>query len=74
MKVSPASTSVVLKVPITVPTALFSAMLLLDKLISVGASLAGDKLMDTVAVFEERTPSEAVTVKVLAPFAFAAGT
>ena len=49
-------------------------MLLLDKLISVGASLAGDKLMDTVAVFEERAPSKAVTVKVLAPIAFAAGT
>ena len=39
-----------------------------------GASFAAAKVIVTVAVAEESPPSEAVTVKVFAPFSFAAGT
>jgi len=40
----------------------------------VGASFTAAKVIVTVAVAEESPPSEAVTVKVFAPFSFAAGT
>jgi hypothetical protein len=39
-----------------------------------GASFAAAKVIVTVAVAEESAPSDAVTVKVFAPFSFAAGT
>ena len=39
----------------------------------VGASLAAARVTVTVAAAEDNAPSEAVTVKVLAPFSFAAG-
>ena len=40
---------------------------------SVGASFAAARVSVTVAVADDNSPSEAVTVKVLAPFSFAAG-
>ena len=39
----------------------------------VGASLAAARVTVTVAAADESAPSEAVTVNVLAPFSFAAG-
>ena len=39
-----------------------------------GASFTAVKVIVTVAAAEERLPSEAVTVKVFAPFSFVAGT
>ena len=40
----------------------------------LGASFTAVSVIVTVAAAEERLPSEAVTVKVLAPFSSAAGT
>ena len=40
----------------------------------LGASFTAAKVIVTVAAAEERPPSDAVTVKVLAPFSFTAGT
>ena len=75
MKVSPTSTSVVEKVPTVAFAALFSAMVLELRLMSVGASFTDVRLIVTVAAGEEDRPlSEAVTVNVLAPFSLAAGT
>ena len=39
----------------------------------LGASFTAVKVIVTVAAADERPPSEAVTVKVFAPFSFAAG-
>ena len=39
----------------------------------LGASFTGANVIVTVAATEESVPSEAVTVKVFAPFSFAAG-
>ena len=41
---------------------------------ATGASFTAAKVIVTVAVAEEVVPSDAVTVKVFAPFSFAAGT
>jgi hypothetical protein len=41
---------------------------------NVGASFTAARVSVTVAVAEESAPSDAVTVKVFVPFAFAAGT
>ena len=40
----------------------------------LGASFTAAKVIVTVAAAEERPPSEAITVKVIAPFSFEAGT
>ena len=51
-----------------------SAMLVSAMSVIVGASFTGAKVIVTVAAAEGDVPSEAVTVKVFAPFSFAAGT
>jgi hypothetical protein len=44
------------------------------RVVKLGASFTAARVIVTVAAAEESAPSDAVTVKVFAPFSFAAGT
>ena len=61
-------------VPVNVMTLATSSVTVTDCVFATGASFTATKFMVTVDTDEDRSPSEAVTVKVLAPFSWAAGT
>ena len=52
----------------------FSRYVIVDPEVSVGASFTFESITVSVTGADDSSPSDAVTVKVLEPFSFAAGT